>query len=152
MVSKSLYTMWHYFFDSTHLKGCRLLSSIFQPKGEPQDLDEPCLPYTFCPSFIPSIGFWHYSLKIQIRFQLTVPRLNFAQNHASFGSHLYSKLILKGYILFFQVKFIMRAFPLKVLGIHLAIVDIFLWESLKMNYIGQGAPAQYIFWGNCEIV
>ena len=62
-VSKSLSSTWCYFFDSTHLKGFRFFSSIFQPKGEPQDLDEPCFPYTFYPSFIPSIGFWRYSSK-----------------------------------------------------------------------------------------
>ena len=62
-VSKSLYITWCYFFVSTHLKGCRSFSSIFQPKGEPQDLDELCFPYTLCSSFIPSIGFWRYSSK-----------------------------------------------------------------------------------------
>ena len=62
-VPKSLSSTQCYFFDSTHLKGCCFFSSIFQPKGEPQDLDEPFFLFTFCPSFIPSIGFWRYSSK-----------------------------------------------------------------------------------------
>ena len=62
-VSKSVSSRWRYFFDSTHLKGCHFFSSIFQLKEEPQDFDEPCFPHNFCPSFIPSIGFWRYSSK-----------------------------------------------------------------------------------------
>ena len=40
-----------------------IFEQFFQPKWEPWDLDEPCFPYTFCPGFIPSIGFWCYSSK-----------------------------------------------------------------------------------------
>ena len=48
------------------------LKQIFWPKGKPQDLEKPCFPYNFCPSFIPHIGFMHYSSKHITNFHPTV--------------------------------------------------------------------------------
>ena len=91
-VSKSLCSMWRYFFNSTHLKGCHFFSSIFQPKGKSQDLVEPCFPYTFYPSFMPPIRSEGYSSFILNHFLAHCALLSY---RVSFCINFLKKISLK---------------------------------------------------------